>query len=52
MLLILITLNITKGEQNKNLSPKEHLNIVRPHLSDMINDHQTKSNNANQFYFF
>ena len=27
---------------NNNLSPKEYLDIIRPYLSDMINDHKTQ----------
>ena len=48
----------SKGDKDKNLAPKEYLNIIRPYLSDMINDHKKKTrmensvNNANQFYFF
>ena len=33
----------SKGKENKNLSPKEYLNIIRLYLSDMINDHKTQS---------
>ena len=33
----------TKGDENKNLSPEECLNIIRPYLSDIINDHKTQS---------
>ena len=32
-----------KGGKNKNLSPKEYLDMIRPYLSDMINDHRTRS---------
>ena len=28
----------SKGSKNKNLAPKEHLDIIRPYLSDMIID--------------
>ena len=31
----------SKGGKDKNLSPNEHLNMIRPYLSDMINDHKT-----------
>ena len=30
-------------KKNKNLSPKEYIDIIRPYLSDMINDHKTQS---------
>ena len=44
MLLIIITLNTkVKEKKNKNLSTKECLDIIRPYLSDMINDHKTQS---------
>ena len=33
----------SKGGKNKNLSPKEYLDMIRPYLSDMINDHRTQS---------
>ena len=33
----------TKGDENKNLSPEECLNIIRPYLSYIINDHKTQS---------
>ena len=31
---------ISKGDDNKNLSPEEYLEITRPYLNDMINDHK------------
>ena len=31
-----------KGNTEKNLSIKEYLNIVKPYLSDTINDHKTR----------
>ena len=44
MLLIIITLNTkVKEKKNKNLSTKEYLDIIRPYISDMINDHKTQS---------
>ena len=33
----------SKGDKDKNLSPKEYLDMIRPYLSDMINDHKTQS---------
>ena len=30
-----------KGVKDKNLSPREYLDIIRPYLSNMINDHKT-----------
>ena len=33
----------SKGDKNKNLSPEEYFDIIRPYLSDMINDHKTQS---------
>ena len=32
----------SKGDKTKNLSPKEYLDMIRPYLSDMINDHKTR----------
>ena len=32
----------SKGDKNKNLSAEEYLNMIRPYLSDMINDHKTE----------
>ena len=31
----------SKGDKDKNLSPKEYLDMIRPYLSDLINDHKT-----------
>ena len=33
----------SRGEKDKNLSPKKYLDIIRPYLSDMINDYKTQS---------
>ena len=33
----------SKGDKDKNLAPKEYLNIIRPYLSDMINDNKKKT---------
>ena len=32
----------TKGDKGKNLSIKEYLNIIKPYLSNIINDHKTR----------
>ena len=32
----------SKGDKGKNLSMKKYLNMIRPYLSDIINDHQTQ----------
>ena len=32
----------SKGDKDKNLSPEEYLDMVRPCLSDIINDHKTR----------
>ena len=29
-----------KGDKDKKLSPKEYFNMIRPYLSDIINDHR------------
>ena len=31
-----------KGDKYKNLSPKEYLDMIRPYLKDMINDHKPR----------
>ena len=31
----------SKGDKNKTLSVKEYLNMIRPYLRDIINDHKT-----------
>ena len=31
----------SKGDKGKNLSMKKYLNIIKPYLSDIINDHKT-----------
>ena len=31
----------SKGDKEKNLSINEYLNIIKSHLSDIINDHKT-----------
>ena len=32
----------SKGDKNKNLSPKEYLDMIRPYLSDMMTDYKTQ----------
>ena len=32
----------SKGDKGKNLSIKKHLDVIKPHLSDIINDHETQ----------
>ena len=34
----------SKGDRGKNLSIKKYLDMIRPYLSDIINDHKTKGN--------
>ena len=44
----------SSGDKDKNLSLKEYLNMIKPYLSDIINDHkkiENSGNNANQLYF-
>ena len=33
----------SKGDKRKNLSIKKYLDMIKPHLSDIINDHKTQS---------
>ena len=32
---------MSKGDKNENLSPEEYLDMVRPYLRDLINNHKT-----------
>ena len=32
---------MSKGDRYENLSPKEYLDMIRPYLRDLINDHKT-----------
>ena len=32
----------SKGDKEKHLSIKKYLNMIRPYLSDIINDHKTQ----------
>ena len=34
----------SKGDKDKIFSPKEYLDMIRPYLSDMINNHKTPKN--------
>ena len=41
--------------KDKNLSPKEYLDMIKLYLSNIINNRkkiENSANNANQFYFF
>ena len=46
---------MSKGDRYENLSPKEYLNVIRPYLRDLINEHRpngikynnSKNNNDN-----
>ena len=31
----------SKGVKDKNLSPREYRDVIRPYLSNVINDHET-----------
>ena len=33
----------SKRDKDKNLSPKEYFDMIRPRLRDMINDYKTRS---------
>ena len=35
---------MSKGERYENLSPKKYLNMIKPHLRDLINDHKPQQN--------
>ena len=49
---------VSKGDKYENLSPEEHLNMIRPYLRDFINEHiptmelnnNNKNNNNNKFW--
>ena len=34
----------SRGDKNKSLSPEEYLDIFKPYLRDIINDHKTPMN--------
>ena len=44
---IIITQNIRVTDRYENLSPKEYLDVIRPYLRDLINNHKPtmESNN-------
>ena len=42
----------SKGDRYENLSPKEYLNVIKPYLRDLINEHKpgvelNNNNNSN-----
>ena len=39
----------SKGDKDKNLSPKEYLDMIRPYLSDIINNQKTPKNLKSSF---
>ena len=43
---------MSKGDRYENLSPKEYLNVIRPYLRDLINEHkptvELNNNNNNK----
>ena len=42
---------VSNRDKDKNLSPKEYLDMIKPYSSDIINDHkkmENLANNANQ----
>ena len=38
----IIKVNESKGNKDKILTPSEYLDMIRPYLSDIINDHKTQ----------
>ena len=49
---------MSKGDRYENLSPKEYLNLIRPFLRDLINEHRStvelnnnnnNNNNKNEY---
>ena len=46
---IIITEYTSRGDRCENLSPEEYLDMIRPYLRDLINNHKpkTKLNNVN-----
>ena len=42
MLLIAIILNKSRGDKDKTLSIKEYLNMIKPYLRNIINDHKNQ----------
>ena len=39
----------SRGDRDKNLSAKQHLYMIMPYLSDLINDHQAIRNESNEW---
>ena len=39
---------MSKGERHENLSPEEYLNMIKPHLKDLINDHKPTTESHNE----
>ena len=37
----------SRGGKDKNLSPEDYLDIIRPYLRDMINNHKAPIKNSN-----
>ena len=37
----------SRGDRYKNLSPKEYLDMIRPYLRDLINNHKPKTELTN-----
>ena len=37
----------SRGDRYENLSPKEYLNMIRPYLRDLINDHKPTTEEGN-----
>ena len=42
----------SKGDKDKNLSPKEYLDMIRPYLSNMINNLKTRRERKIQLTMF
>ena len=42
MLLIAIILNKSRGDKDKTLSIEEYLNMIKPYLRNIINDHKNQ----------
>ena len=44
---IIITQNIRVTDRYENLSPKEYLDLIRPYLRDLINNHKASMESSN-----